>query len=256
MLFVFCGQSPNTYQIQDGSPEAIAIQSFLEDGKNIYIEGGDVWYYDPGHGGFDFNPYFGDTAISDGTTSPVDSVIGIDGTLFDGMRFAYSGESKYSDKIDSRGCVIGFVDEGAEGIGWYYVHPTYGSRTFGFTGELSGLSDEEYPNTKEEVIKKIVGFFHTGIEEGNNVMSYKTWVYPNPVAGFCVFRYQLPKTSSVRIKIYDITGRQVRFLNEREKEKGVYDIRWNCMDMPSGVYFINFELGEKSFTRKLVAIKR
>ncbi|MCK4328216.1 T9SS type A sorting domain-containing protein [candidate division WOR-3 bacterium] len=260
-IYICCGQYPNVYQIADGSVEADSLLNYISNGGKLYIEGGDVWWYDPTHGGFDFNSYFGDTAISDGSTAPVSSVTGAAGSLFEGMSFTYSGESRYSDRVASKGCTIGFLDESGDSIGWYYVNPTLNSRTFGFSVELAGLVDGDFPSTKQEVLRRIYEFFLTGIEEvQTGPKKFAVSCLPNPVIDYTVLRFQLPEASPVSIKIYDITGREVNTLYEGKNEKGIYNIRWNCLDthgskIPSGVYFAKFDLGRTTFSQRLVVVR-
>ncbi|MCK4256052.1 T9SS type A sorting domain-containing protein, partial [candidate division WOR-3 bacterium] len=177
------------------------------------------------------------------------------------MSFTYSGESRYSDRVASKGCTIGFLDEGGDSIGWYYVNPTLNSRTFGFSVELAGLVDGDFPSTKQEVLRRIYEFFLTGIEEvQTGPKKFAVLCLPNPVIDYTVFRFQLPEASPVSIKIYDITGREVNTLYEGKNEKGIYNIRWNCLDthgskIPSGVYFAKFDLGRMSFSQRLVVVR-
>lgn len=51
---------PNNYVISSGSNEATSIVNYLtQHGGNVFLEGGDVWYYDPLYmGGFDFGPSY------------------------------------------------------------------------------------------------------------------------------------------------------------------------------------------------------
>lgn len=65
---------------------------------------------------------------------------------------------------------------------------------------------------------------------------------PNPFGENTQIEYSLPKTSSVSLNIYDISGRLIRTLVDGRKEPGHYTVHWNGKNddetlVPSGVYF-------------------
>jgi hypothetical protein len=93
-VFVCVGIYSNNYVIDASSAEALALVDFLENHSGrIYLEGGDVWYYDPPYqGGYDFGPLFGINAESDGT-GDLYTAAGQPGTFTEGMSFSYDGEN-------------------------------------------------------------------------------------------------------------------------------------------------------------------
>ncbi len=84
--------------------------------------------------------------------------------------------------------------------------------------------------------------------------------YPNPFNPTTTINYQIPMTSHVTLKVYDVLGREVRTLvNEREKI-GRYEVRFDASNLPSGVYFYRISAagdGGKAFTsvKKLMLVK-
>ena len=93
--------------------------------------------------------------------------------------------------------------------------------------------------------------------------------YPNPFNPETVIEYQLlGYASSVRLRIYNVTGQEVRTLVNQEKQIGSYRVRWDGRDdggkvVPAGVYFYRLEVsgaageGRKDFiqTRKMILLK-
>ena len=67
--------------------------------------------------------------------------------------------------------------------------------------------------------------------------------YPNPFNPETTISYGLPEASEVTITVYDMNGRKVNDLFEGRKEQGVHILRWNALDCPSGVYFIQMQVG-------------
>jgi FG-GAP-like repeat/Secretion system C-terminal sorting domain/Immunoglobulin domain len=79
--------------------------------------------------------------------------------------------------------------------------------------------------------------------------------YPNPFNPSTRIRFEIPKTSNVRITIYDILGRQVARLSDELREPGSYEVQWNAAKSASGVYMCRMEAGEFSRTIRLLLIK-
>lgn len=79
--------------------------------------------------------------------------------------------------------------------------------------------------------------------------------YPNPFNPDTKIGFVIGRTVNVRIKIYDITGRQIEILINKKMEKGNYELTWHAVNMPSGVYFYKIEAGEFSETRKMIVLK-
>ena len=83
--------------------------------------------------------------------------------------------------------------------------------------------------------------------------------YPNPFNPSTEITYRLPFTLHTSLKIYDVLGREVATLVNKEQPAGVYKAEWTA-SVASGVYFYRLEaLGKdgKAFaeTRKLLLLK-
>jgi len=59
----------------------------------------------------------------------------------------------------------------------------------------------------------------------------------------------------VRVIVYNVIGRQVAILANREYQAGRYLLRFNGNQLASGVYFIRARLGRKLFTIRMTLIK-
>lgn len=62
--------------------------------------------------------------------------------------------------------------------------------------------------------------------------------YPNPFNPATMIRYQLPMTSEVSLKIYDILGREVSTLVNEQKSAGNYEVKFDASNFSSGVYLV------------------
>ena len=84
--------------------------------------------------------------------------------------------------------------------------------------------------------------------------------YPNPFNPSTLLRYSIVSTSLVTLKVYDILGREVKTLVNKEQASGVYDINWNGDDelgnkVSTGVYFYRIEAGDFIQTKKMILVK-
>ena len=80
-------------------------------------------------------------------------------------------------------------------------------------------------------------------------------VFPNPATNDFLVSYSLPQPQAVEICLYDITGNKVSTLvNNQAADKGSYAYHFNpdALHLQAGVYFVNFSLGGKTVTEKLV----
>jgi hypothetical protein len=84
--------------------------------------------------------------------------------------------------------------------------------------------------------------------------------FPNPFNPLTTIAYSLGKTSRVRLTIYDVRGRVVNVLVDREQPVGQYRTSWDGRDSfgsqaASGVYFLKLSAGDFSKVRKMVLIR-
>jgi hypothetical protein len=86
--------------------------------------------------------------------------------------------------------------------------------------------------------------------------------YPNPFNPTTRIEFSLPEAGKVKMEIYDITGRLVEVLADRNYEAGYYGVTFNGKNLASGVYIVRANLTSVSnpasshvFTRKLMLLK-
>jgi hypothetical protein len=79
--------------------------------------------------------------------------------------------------------------------------------------------------------------------------------YPNPFNPGTTIKYQLPASSKVTLKVYDVLGNEVIALLNEEKEAGTYEFIFNASNYSSGVYLYRLEAGSFVETKKMVLMK-
>jgi hypothetical protein len=71
--------------------------------------------------------------------------------------------------------------------------------------------------------------------------------YPNPFNPSTTIEFDLPKTSNVKLKIYNILGEEVATLVSGRLTAGSYSYEWSRpAGMASGVYMYRLETGDPS----------
>ncbi len=79
--------------------------------------------------------------------------------------------------------------------------------------------------------------------------------YPNPFNPSTTIEFGLPQAAHVTITMYDINGRQVQLITDRQLAPGVHRERIDMGTLPSGVYLYRMTAGSKVFTKTLHLIK-
>ena len=84
--------------------------------------------------------------------------------------------------------------------------------------------------------------------------------FPNPFNPTTIIQYALPKTSQVKVEVYNILGKKVRTLVDDTQEPGYKTINWdgkddNGCEVSSGVYFCRIQAGDFVKSRKMTLLK-
>ena len=76
--------------------------------------------------------------------------------------------------------------------------------------------------------------------------------YPNPFNPSTMITIDLPRACFVRLKIYDVMGREVETIIDERRAAGRYEIRWSMAGLSSGIYFCRLEAGDFIDVKKIV----
>ncbi len=79
--------------------------------------------------------------------------------------------------------------------------------------------------------------------------------YPNPFNPVTMINYQIPLKGLVTIKIYDVTGREVKTLLNEVKDAGSNSVMFDASSLSSGIYFYTLVSGKFTDTKKMVLVK-
>jgi hypothetical protein len=86
--------------------------------------------------------------------------------------------------------------------------------------------------------------------------------YPNPFNPTTIIGYSIPivddnviSTTSVVLKIFDILGREVATLVNKNQKPGRYKVEFSTDGLSSGVYIYRLIIGEFILTKKMIAVR-
>ena len=79
--------------------------------------------------------------------------------------------------------------------------------------------------------------------------------YPNPFNPVTRINYELPITNYVSLKIFDITGKEVKQLVNGIQQAGYYAVDFNAASLSSGTYFYKLTSDKFSDVKKMVVAK-
>jgi PKD repeat protein len=135
-IFVCLGVYSNNHTLTQAQGQLLA--SYLNQGGNLYMEGGDTWYYDtqtPVHPLFSINP------IADGS-SDLSTIAGMAGTFTEGMSYPYNGDNSWIDRIAAAGSAVLILQNTSPSYGTGVAYEEGSYKTIGASHEFGGLNGD------------------------------------------------------------------------------------------------------------------
>jgi len=116
------------------------------------------------------------------------------------------------------------------------AHPTVtsGQGVFEYTSILTGIGNQFNTSPEEFLLNQN---------------------YPNPFNPNTVISYQIAVSSFVTLKIFDISGREIRTIINQKQNAGSYKFEFDGSGLTSGVYFYNLKTDNKNITKSMLLIK-
>jgi len=79
--------------------------------------------------------------------------------------------------------------------------------------------------------------------------------YPNPFNPSTIIVFNLPKTATVRLSIYNLLGQEVGTLVDEKLAAGKYDIKFEASGLAAGLYFYRIQTDGFIETKKMLLVK-
>jgi xylan 1,4-beta-xylosidase len=79
--------------------------------------------------------------------------------------------------------------------------------------------------------------------------------YPNPFNPTTLISFSIPKDEHVSLKVFNILGKNIVTIVDRNLRNGEYNYEWNASEFASGIYFYRINAGDFVQTKKMLLLK-
>jgi hypothetical protein len=79
--------------------------------------------------------------------------------------------------------------------------------------------------------------------------------YPNPFNPSTEINFQIGEEGFVTLKVFDITGREVKMLISEPLRRGSYTYNLSLQNLASGIYIYSLNAGKITINKKMILIK-
>lgn len=153
--------------------------------------------------------------------------------------------------------VQGWLGAPESNFGWVLV----GNETV--NGSSKRFDSRQNPETTNQPLLKVVYSVSTGVTDASEAVPSQFALaqnYPNPFNPTTTIRYALPRTTEVKLVIYDISGKPVRTLVDGVEAAGIKSLTWDGTEAggapaATGVYFYRLTAGPFTAVRKLTLLR-
>jgi len=130
------------------------------------------------------------------------------------------------------------------------------TKTYSFTDNTALYGNFQY---RLKQVDNSGAFKYSQVIEVNNTNKPLSFAvnqnYPNPFNPTTVINYTLPEASMVTLTIYNVLGEKVTTLVNQRQEKGIYNVSFNGMNLPSGIYIYQLSAGKNVISQKMMLLK-
>src|SRR4030095_5708870 len=79
--------------------------------------------------------------------------------------------------------------------------------------------------------------------------------FPNPFNPSTKIKFEIPVGTFVQLKVFDIMGREITTLINKELKAGTYEINFDALKYSSGMYFYRLTAGDYTETKRMILVK-
>ena len=81
--------------------------------------------------------------------------------------------------------------------------------------------------------------------------------YPNPFNPNTKIKFAVPRGGNVSIKVYDLSGKEITSLVNKNLREGSYELDFSADDfsLSSGTYFVQLRMGDYQIVSKIVLLR-
>jgi hypothetical protein len=105
----------------------------------------------------------------------------------------------------------------------------------------------------DSTLSAIATSFEEKKQQPNEFALYNN--FPNPFNPATTISFQIPSSSKVTLKIYDLLGSEILILLDEEIQAGNYSLGFDASDLAGGIYYYKLKAGSFSDTKKMILLK-
>lgn len=162
---------------------------------------------------------------------------------YDYLTISYSSAGSFN--WEKRETSTGSVNDFASGIAVQDSDRIYVTGSANFTG--TGIAFYTLRYSKIIGIEPISGNIPANYSIKQN--------FPNPFNPTTNIRFDIPKSSFVKISVYDVMGRELENLVNTQLKAGEYMVKWDAARYSSGIYFYSINTDGYNITKKMMLVK-
>lgn len=208
-IFTCLGIYSSNYTLT--AAEGTQLANYLNAGGNLYMEGGDTWYYDTQT---TVHPMFNITGVADGS-GDLGTLQGQTGSIAQGMTFTYSGENSYIDHISAIAPAVLVFNNVSPSYGAAVQYNSGNYKTIGTSFQFGSLVNGTSPSLRDSLMMRMLSYFGVAIipvelisftaepKENTVTLSWETATELNNM-GFDIERSE---DGTSFIKIADVNGK-------------------------------------------------
>lgn len=129
---------------------------------------------------------------------------------------------------------------------------------FGYNDSVSFIAGQRYDREGNVLSTIPTEIMYTGRKINNTIRAgeqIQTNNYPNPFNPTTNISFNLPSEGFVELNIYDLSGRKIESLLNKNLIAGQHNVKWDASRYSSGIYFYRLRAGNQIITKKLVLVK-
>ncbi len=246
--------------------EQLRVRAYLESGGNLFVSGSEI-AWDLGSQGSTTDQTFLRDYLKvsyAGDDSGNLTARGAAAGIFDGVApFSYGSSPYEEDWPDYFTAVAGgqpALQYGNGLLAGVQFEGPFGNSSA--TGRLvvMGFPFETISSRaiQDELLRRTMAFFFPELVAVDAMVSSSftlSRAYPNPFSVETSFDVTLPEPGRVRLAVYDVLGREVALIADREFSRGEYRFTWSPERLAAGVYMCRLEFDRLVHTVPVVLVR-
>ena len=278
VVFYLCGDDSRADESL-AAADQIRLLRYLEAGGKLFISGSEIGFDFASTTATELNRYH--TLLKAnyiGDLSGSNHILGVAGTLFDGLDFIYGTVNSDDTYIEDFPDFIAPIGGSSSAL----IYDNLRVAAVEFTGKYPGSDQTAQlvylgfpfetivtPEDRVDVMQRTLDYFGfpTSVGETPAASIPTRFVlkqnYPNPFNPTTLITYTLPQgqiKSVTRIDIFNSLGQKIRTLVNAKQTAGTYAVQWdgknqNGMQAASGVYVYRLTSGDLVKSRRMVLLK-